>query len=43
MYVINTVVNNKPDKMTEFFLKMTPELQNQSEWKDWFGNNSVND
>lgn len=38
MYVINTVVNNKQDKMTEFFVKLTPELQNQIEWKDWFGN-----
>lgn len=36
MYLINAVVNNKPEKITEFFAKMTPELQNQSEWKDWF-------
>lgn len=36
MYLINAVVNNKPEKLTEFFLKMTPELQNQAEWKDWF-------
>lgn len=36
MYLINAVVNNKPEKVTEFFAKMTPELQNQSEWKDWF-------
>ncbi|KAG5873290.1 hypothetical protein JTB14_028406 [Gonioctena quinquepunctata] len=36
MYLINTVANNKPEKMMEFFMKMTPELQNQSEWKDWF-------
>lgn len=37
LYSINTIVNNKPDKVNEFFIKMTPELQNQSEWKDWFG------
>jgi len=35
-YLINCVVTNKPEKITEFFLKMTPELQNQQEWKDWF-------
>lgn len=37
MYLINTVVTSKPERMNEFFVKMTPELQNQSEWKDWFG------
>ncbi|CAG9821908.1 unnamed protein product [Phaedon cochleariae] len=37
MYLINTVVNNKPDKMTDFFIRMTPELQNQGEWREWFG------
>lgn len=37
MYLINTVVNSKTDKIMEFFMKLTPELQNQSEWKDWFG------
>ncbi|XP_057658359.1 WD repeat-containing protein 91 [Diorhabda carinulata] len=36
MFLINTVFNSKPDKMNEFFVKMTPELQNQAEWKDWF-------
>ncbi|CAH1112573.1 unnamed protein product [Psylliodes chrysocephalus] len=36
MYLINTVVTSKPERMNEFFVKMTPELQNQSEWKDWF-------
>lgn len=36
LYLINTIVNNKADKLNEFFLKMTPELQNQAEWKDWF-------
>ncbi|CAG9759738.1 unnamed protein product [Ceutorhynchus assimilis] len=36
LYVINAVSNNKPDKVIDFFLKMTPELQSQAEWKDWF-------
>ncbi|KAJ8920303.1 hypothetical protein NQ315_011964 [Exocentrus adspersus] len=36
MYLINAVANNKTDKVMEFFVKLTPELQNQSEWKDWF-------
>lgn len=37
LYLINTVVNSKTDKMMEFFLKLTPDIQNQAEWKDWFG------
>lgn len=36
LYLINAVSNNKPDKVIDFFLKMTPELQSQSDWKDWF-------
>ncbi|XP_067011129.2 WD repeat-containing protein 91 [Anabrus simplex] len=36
MYVVNAVVNNKPEKVAEFFSKMTPDLQNQPEWKEWF-------
>ncbi len=36
-YVINAVQNNKRDKVLEFFEKMTPEIQGQSEWRDWFG------
>lgn len=36
LYLVNGIVNNKPDKIAEFFVKMTPELQNQIEWKDWF-------
>lgn len=36
LYVVNAVVNNKQEKVVEFFGKMTPELQNQNEWKDWF-------
>ncbi|XP_030764146.1 WD repeat-containing protein 91 [Sitophilus oryzae] len=36
LYLVNAVTNNKPDKVIDFFLKMTPELQNQNDWKDWF-------
>lgn len=36
LYLVNAVINNKPDRLNEFFHKMTPELQVQSEWKDWF-------
>lgn len=38
MFLVNAVINNKPEKVQEFFSKMTPELQGISEWKDWFGN-----
>ncbi|RZC34580.1 WD repeat-containing protein 91 [Asbolus verrucosus] len=36
LYLVNCVINNKTEKVMEFFLKMAPELQNQNEWKDWF-------
>ncbi|XP_011700563.1 PREDICTED: WD repeat-containing protein 91 [Wasmannia auropunctata] len=36
MYLVNAAVNGKQDKIQEFFTKMTPELQGQSEWKEWF-------
>ncbi|XP_076241526.1 WD repeat-containing protein 91 isoform X2 [Calliopsis andreniformis] len=36
MYLVNAAVNNKPDRIQEFFVKMTPELQGHSEWKEWF-------
>lgn len=36
MYLVNAVFNNKAEKITEFFKLMTPELQNQNEWKEWF-------
>ncbi|VEN46288.1 unnamed protein product [Callosobruchus maculatus] len=36
MYLINAVANSKTDKVMEFFVKLTPDLQNQTEWKDWF-------
>ncbi|XP_043601251.1 WD repeat-containing protein 91 [Bombus pyrosoma] len=36
MYLVNAAVNNKQDRIQEFFTKMTPELQGHSEWKEWF-------
>ncbi|CAG0878625.1 unnamed protein product [Darwinula stevensoni] len=35
-YVMNVIQNGKQDKLIEFFEKMGPELQGQTEWKDWF-------
>lgn len=35
-YLANAVSNNKPDKVVDFFTKMTPEIQGQPEWKEWF-------
>lgn len=37
MYLVNAAINNKQDRIQEFFTKMTPELQGHSEWKEWFG------
>lgn len=37
LYIINAAQTNKPDKVVEFFEKMTPELQNQPEFREWFG------
>lgn len=37
MYLVNAAVNNKQDRIQEFFTKMAPELQGHSEWKEWFG------
>ena len=37
MYVIAAVQSNRPDKVNEFFEKMTPQLQGQSGWSEWFG------
>lgn len=36
LFLVSAHAANKPDKVHEFFLKC-PELQSQSEWKDWFG------
>ncbi|XP_030370518.1 WD repeat-containing protein 91 [Scaptodrosophila lebanonensis] len=35
-YLVTAYSNNKMDKVSEFFNKMAGELQQQSEWKDWF-------
>jgi len=37
LYIVNAVQSNKPDKVMEFFERMTSELQGQAEWRDWFG------
>lgn len=34
---IGLVIICRPEKVTEFFVKMTTELQPHQEWKDWFG------
>lgn len=36
LYLVTAHQANKPDKVHDLFLKC-PELQTQSEWKDWFG------
>lgn len=36
LFLVTAHAANKPDKVLEFFVKC-PELQSQSEWKDWFG------
>ncbi|XP_078527025.1 WD repeat-containing protein 91 isoform X2 [Lissotriton helveticus] len=35
-YLVYTIQTNRIDKAQEFFQKQASELQNQSEWKDWF-------
>lgn len=37
MYLVNASMNGKQEKVQEFFEKLGSELQNQPEWKDWFG------
>uniref|UniRef100_A0A6B2EE22 ARMC9 CTLH-like domain-containing protein n=1 Tax=Phlebotomus kandelakii TaxID=1109342 RepID=A0A6B2EE22_9DIPT len=36
LYLVTAFSANKMDKITEFFGKLAQELQNQSEWKEWF-------
>ncbi|KAI0211007.1 WD repeat-containing protein 91 [Lamellibrachia satsuma] len=36
MYVISAAQNSKQDKVSEFFEKMTPQLQGQPVWSEWF-------
>lgn len=36
LYAVNCIQSKQPDKLREFFERLTPDLQGQSEWKDWF-------
>ncbi|GAB0088290.1 WD repeat-containing protein 91 [Sergentomyia squamirostris] len=36
LYLVTAFSANKFDKVTEFFAKLSSELQNQAEWKEWF-------
>lgn len=36
LYLVTAFAAGKPDKITEFFIKLAPELHLQSEWKEWF-------
>jgi hypothetical protein len=36
LYLVNAVTSGKVDKVTEFFVRFTPELIGQPEWKEWF-------
>ncbi|CAL1273797.1 unnamed protein product [Larinioides sclopetarius] len=36
MYLVTCISSGRQDKLLDFFEKMTPELQGQPEWKDWF-------
>ncbi|XP_016985098.1 WD repeat-containing protein 91 [Drosophila rhopaloa] len=35
-YLVTAYSSNRSEKVSEFFNKMAGELQQQSEWKDWF-------
>lgn len=36
LYVINAIQNKRPEKVRDFFERMTPELHLQHEFRDWF-------
>lgn len=36
LYLIFAYMSSKPDKVSEFFTKLSSELVSQSEWKEWF-------
>lgn len=36
LYLVTAFSTYKQDKITEFFNKLAPELNAQSEWKEWF-------
>lgn len=45
LYLVTAYQNTgsvKNDKVAEFLSKMLPELQGQSEWRDWFSSYSLN-
>ncbi|KAG8536588.1 hypothetical protein GDO81_026053, partial [Engystomops pustulosus] len=35
-YLVYTIQSSRPDRAHDFFQKQAPELQNQTEWKEWF-------
>ncbi|XP_056373690.1 WD repeat-containing protein 91 [Hyla sarda] len=35
-YLVCTIQSSRTDKAQDFFQKQAPELQNQTEWKEWF-------
>lgn len=36
MYLVTCLSSGRHDKLLDFFEKMTPDLQGQPEWKEWF-------
>ena len=36
LYLVTCVQNKQLEKLREFYVELTPELQGQTEWKDWF-------
>ncbi|XP_054723207.1 WD repeat-containing protein 91-like [Uloborus diversus] len=36
MYLVTCISSGRQDKLLDFFEKMTPDLQGQPEWKEWF-------
>ncbi|XP_067616822.1 WD repeat-containing protein 91 isoform X1 [Eurosta solidaginis] len=36
LYLVTAYAQNRADKINEFFSKLAADLQQQSEWKDWF-------
>ena len=37
LYIVHALQNSKHDKVVEFFEKCASELQQKSEWREWFG------
>jgi hypothetical protein len=36
LYAVTCVSTRQPDRLREFFERLTPDLQGQAEWRDWF-------